>query len=173
VTVGESGLVDRYPSPPPSRARIIAGPSGLLTLIQSRVGPDLQGGGSGGPYPARPHDQHRSAGFRRQQGLHVVCRSGRKLSSKRLYVGTEDRAGDVRNEGLGYCEPKTGLVQYEKPVRKNPHQSMSPRLRPAMSFREPWCRTLGNHPRCSQPVRRSSIFAMWLMVDLRWSVQAT
>src|ERR1700687_4095113 len=70
--------------------------SGLLSVIQACLGPDLQGGGSGGPYPARPHDQHRSAGFRRQQGLHVVCRSGRKLSSKRLYVGTEDGAGDVR-----------------------------------------------------------------------------
>jgi hypothetical protein len=36
-----------------------------------------------------------------------VRRSGRKLSGKRLYVGAEDRAGDVRNEGLGYCKPKT------------------------------------------------------------------
>jgi hypothetical protein len=44
-------------------------------------------------------------------GLHVVCGSGRKLSSKRLYVGAEDRAGDVRNEGLGYCQPKTELVE--------------------------------------------------------------
>jgi len=43
-------------------------------------------------------------------------------SSKRLYVGAEDRAGDVRNEGLGYCEPKTGLVQYETLLRKNPRQ---------------------------------------------------
>jgi hypothetical protein len=42
----------------------------------------------------------------------VVCRSGRKFSGKRLYVGAEDRAGDVRNGGLGYCKPKTELVQY-------------------------------------------------------------
>jgi len=38
---------------------------------------------------------------------------------------------------------------------------------------EQWCRTLGNRPRCLQPVRRSSIFAMWCMVGLRWSAPAT
>jgi hypothetical protein len=29
---------------------------------------------------------------------------------KELTGGAEDRAGDVRNEGLGYCGPKTGLA---------------------------------------------------------------
>jgi hypothetical protein len=38
---------------------------------------------------------------------------------------------------------------------------------------EPWCRTPGNRPRCWRPLRRSSIFAMWFMVDSRWSVPAT
>ena len=31
--------------------------------------------------------------------------------------------------------------------------------------------TLGNCPRCLQPVRRSSIFAMWFTADLRWSAR--
>jgi hypothetical protein len=35
-----------------------------------------------------------------------------------------------------------------------------------------WCRTLGSRPRCFQPVRRSSIFAMWFTADLRWLVRA-
>jgi hypothetical protein len=74
---------------------------------------EVIGSDTGTRYRIRHGRKHRSAGFRRRQGLRVVCRSGRKLGGKRLYVGAEDRAGDVRNEGLGYCKPKAELVRYE------------------------------------------------------------
>jgi len=57
----------------------------------------------------------------------------------------------ISNSGLAMSFPGTSITA----------------LRRGMLFREQWCRIPGNRLRCLQPVRRSSIFAMWCMAASR------